>query len=73
VEGIAIKTYQYLRMLFGVNTIAPNRHIMRLINDALGKKINGKDAIILMEEAAKRMGWEARNLDNAIWKKQSES
>ena len=71
VRGIGIKTTQYIRILAGVDTVAPDTHILDAVNDAFdafGVSAGPETAIVLLEAAAREMGVSARKLDYAIWK-----
>lgn len=67
VKGIAFTTYQYLRMLCGADTVKPDIHILRVVEEGIGRKINPNNSVILIEKISEEMGIEARNLDHAIW------
>ncbi|MGI5897828.1 MAG: hypothetical protein ACOX6Q_01560 [Candidatus Dojkabacteria bacterium] len=67
IRGIAFTTYQYLRMLCGVDTVKPDIHILRVVEKGVGRKVGPRNAITLVECIAKEMGIKARSLDHAIW------
>jgi nucleoside 2-deoxyribosyltransferase len=67
VNGIGLTTYQYLRMLFGADTVKPDVHILGVVSQALGKRMRERDAIRLIEAAAAQLGVSALSLDHAIW------
>ena len=67
IKGIAFTTYQYLRMLCGADTVKPDIHILRVVEEGIGRKINPKNSVILIEQISKEMGIETRILDHAIW------
>ena len=68
VAGIGPATTQYLRMLLGVSTVKPDRHIHRTVQQALGRRVTNGEAISLVEAVAKRLGVGALVLDHAIWR-----
>ncbi|KUK76928.1 MAG: hypothetical protein XD93_0644 [candidate division WS6 bacterium 34_10] len=67
IKGIAFTTYQYLRMLCGADTVKPDIHILRVVEEGIGRKVNPMNSVILIEHISKEMGIEARSLDHAIW------
>ena len=67
VKGIAFTTYQYLRMLCGADTVKPDIHILRVVEEGMGKKLSPRDSVIAIENISKNMGVGARELDHAIW------
>lgn len=60
--------FQYLRMLFGADTVKPDIYIKAFIKDCLGKQTSDMKALCLVEAAAKRLGYSPRQVDGAIWK-----
>ena len=67
VRGFALAGFQYLRMLFGVQTTKPDMHIIRFVSDVTGAVINDFEALALLEAAAKQIGLPLREVDNVIW------
>lgn len=67
VRGFGLAGFQYLRMLFGVQTTKPDVHIIRFVSEVLGKKVNDVTALSLLERAAKQAGLPLREVDNIIW------
>ncbi len=67
VRGFGLSGFQYLRMLFGVQTIKPDVHIRRFVSEAVGRTIRDEDALLLMEAAGKHLDWPLSRLDYAIW------
>lgn len=71
VKGIGIATYQYLRMLLGIDTVKPDVHIKRFLEKILNRKLKEEYCIKLLESIAKKMNIPSISLDHAIWKKSS--
>lgn len=69
VRAFALAGFQYLRMLFGVQTTKPDIHIRRYIGNVLGRVVSDVEALMLLEEAAGRLRLPLRSVDYAIWKK----
>lgn len=67
--GFGIAGFQYLRMLFGADTIKPDVHILRYLEDALGHPVAEGPAIYLVERVAARLNTSARGIDKAIWER----
>ena len=73
VKGFGIAGFQYLRMLFGANTVKPDVHITSYVFAAVGRPVKELEAVLLLQEAAATIGLMARHLDPAIWRKVSGS
>lgn len=67
VNGFAIAGFQYLRMLFGVQTTKPDVHITGFINDTLGRNVKPDQSVYLFEKAARMAGMPIREIDNKVW------
>jgi hypothetical protein len=67
VKGVGIATFQYLRILSGVETVKPDVHLHAAIKDALGVRRSDLDVIELFEATASQLQVSARKLDYAIW------
>jgi len=76
VDGFKLAGFQYLRMLFGAETVKPDVHIIRYAESVLGRPIAGKPSrevgvVYAMERAGELLGVSVRALDVAIWRKLS--
>lgn len=69
VKGIGLATFQYLRMLLGVQTVKPDVHIKKACGLALNRTVNDLEAIELIEQVSKRLDLPATVVDHNIWKK----
>lgn len=67
VKGFGLAGFQYLRMLFGVQTTKPDVHIIRFVSTITGKSVNDMTALCLLEQAAKQANLPLREVDGAIW------
>jgi hypothetical protein len=67
VRGFALAGFQYLRMLFGVQTAKPDVHIIHFVSDAVGRKVNEIEALVLLEEVAQQENLQLADLDYSIW------
>lgn len=68
VKGFGLSGFQYLRMLFGVQTAKPDVHIVRFVSQSVGRRVNDRAALTLLEQAAEKAGLPLREVDGAIWK-----
>jgi hypothetical protein len=78
IKGVGINTYQYLRMMGGVDTVMPDKIVKRVINDILhkaGEDIPGSDIdfIKTMNTLGQRYGYRPIELCWMTWLIQSES
>jgi len=60
-------------MLFGAQTAKPDVHVRRFVSEAVGCTVGNAKALILLEIAAKRLGWSLLALDNEIWELRAQS
>lgn len=67
VRGFGLSGFQYLRMLFGAQTLKPDMHICRFVSDAVGRRVGDVEALALMEAAGRQLGWPLSRLDYAVW------
>ena len=64
---LGIANYQYLRMLCGVNTIKPDSHIMKGIEDALGYVKKPLEAIRFIEKVSECTSLTSLEIDQILW------
>jgi len=67
IRGFGLSGFQYLRMLFGAQTVKPDLHICRFVAKAVGHAVSDTQALALLEVAGKDLGWPLSALDYAIW------
>jgi hypothetical protein len=67
IPGFGLSGFQYLRILFGAQTVKPDVHIRRFVSRAVGRAVRDVQALTLLEAAGKRLGWPLSALDYAIW------
>jgi hypothetical protein len=67
VKGLGIAVYHALLMRLGVDTVKPDVHVLRFINEAIGRKVSEAEAIEALGEAATVMQIPATQLDWSIW------
>lgn len=67
VPGFGLAGFQYLRMLFGADTIKPDVHICRYVSNAIGRQVGDVEALYLVERAASIAKVSIAGIDAAIW------
>ena len=78
ISGVGINTYQYLRMMGGVDTVMPDKIVKKVIFEILDKAGIPRpqtdiDFILLLEKLAPRTGYRAIELCWMTWLVQSEA
>lgn len=78
IKGVGINTFQYLRMMGGIDTVMPDKIVKRVIFEILRKSDlklpkDDIDFIKAMDEIAKKTGYKAIELCWMTWLIQSES
>ena len=73
IPGFKLAGFQYLRMLFGADTVKPDTHILDYVARAIGRPVATDAAAVrsvyALERAAELIGCSARAVDSAIWKR----
>jgi len=72
INGVGINTFQYLRMMGGVDTVMPDKIVKRVLNEVLGKSNieipdNDIEFIKLIENISKDSGYKAIELCWMTW------
>ena len=78
IKGVGINTYQYLRMMGGVDTVMPDKIVKRVIAEILSKAnmempIDDMEFILLVERMSPEVGYKAIELCWMTWLIQSEA
>lgn len=76
VRGFKLAGFQYLRMLFGADTVKPDVHILNYVEEVLGREVKGRpssevQAVYAIERASEILGQPVRYIDVAIWERGS--
>jgi hypothetical protein len=71
VRGFGLAGFQYLRMLFGAQTVKPDIHIRRFVSETIGRAASDIEAIRLIELAAQSIGRPIAAVDYAVWTQRS--
>jgi hypothetical protein len=67
VRGLGYAVYKWLVIRQGVETVKPDVHIRRFVEQTLGRTISDEDAVGVLEQVAHRLGLKAYELDWRIW------
>jgi hypothetical protein len=67
VSGFAIAGFQYLRMLFGAETVKPDVWVLRFVETTLGREVGPLEAVCLFELAGQAANRSIRWLDTLVW------
>jgi hypothetical protein len=67
IPGFGLAGFQYLRMLFGANTIKPDMHICGMVANWVGHRVSPIRALRILEEAAADAAVRLRDLDTTLW------
>jgi len=67
IPGFALAEFQYLRVLFGANTMKPDVRISRYVASAIGHSVSDVQALLLLEDAGRLVGLRLRDIDTTIW------
>ena len=72
VHGVGPKTADYLRILAGIQTVAVDRYVYRLLEEAGLGRVNYEEARELLNLAADSLAVERARFDHSIWKYMSQ-
>ena len=79
ITNFGIAGFQWLRMLFGADTVKPDTHILNFLADTLNERFpqtsykKKLEAVGLIEEASAYSEFSARDIDRIIWLFMSET
>jgi hypothetical protein len=71
VQGFGLAGFQYLRMLFGAQTVKPDVHIINFVSELLGRPLTPVQALNIMERAAALVHLPLREVDAEIWRERA--
>lgn len=72
INGLGLAGFQYLRMLFGVQTVKPDRHIKQFVAEVIGRPVSDMNALLLLEKAAELAQLPLQEVDAVIWRERSD-
>lgn len=61
--------YHWLVMRLGVDTVKPDVHLRRFVEDVVGHPVTDDELVRAVTQAARRLGRSPRELDAAIWER----
>ena len=67
IRGFGPAGFQYLCILFGVDTAKPDIYIIRFVSEILNRDVSDLEAHALLEAAAEHTGLSVRAVDSYIW------
>ena len=67
IKGFRLAGFQWLRMLFGADTVKPDRHIVNFLFDTLNQPISPLESVELIEETSAHSEFSARDIDRIVW------
>ena len=67
IKGFKLAGFQWLRMLFGADTVKPDRHIVNFLSHTLNEKVSPLESVELIEETSAHSEFSARDIDRIIW------
>lgn len=70
VKGLGPTVYRWLVMRLGVETVKPDVHLRRFVEDALGRTVSDDDIVTVVCAAARELGLRTFELDWSIWEYQ---
>jgi hypothetical protein len=70
IPGLGPTVYNWLVMRLCIETVKPDVHILRFVEDTLGRSTSPSDAVTVVCEAARRIGLKSYELDWRIWEYQ---
>lgn len=73
IKGFGIAGWQFLRILFGANTVKPDVHINAFVLKYIGRKVSPSEALRCLEISAKAYSIPLRDLDSSIWASQKKA
>ena len=78
IKNFGIAGFQWLRMLFGADTVKPDTHILNFLADTLNERFpqtkkKKLEAVDLIEETSAHSEFSARDIDRIIWIFRSET
>lgn len=67
VRGLGPTVYRWLVMRQGVDTVKPDVHVRRFVEQAVGRRVTDVEVVAAVERAAPLVGKRAYELDWSIW------
>ena len=68
-RGLGLRGFQQLRQLFGANTVLPTKEHAAFVSRAVGRAVDMPEAVLLLERAAGRLGYDLGAISKEEWTK----
>jgi len=68
-RGLGLRGFQQLRQLFGANTVLPTKEHAAFVGRAVGRAVDMPEAVVLLERAAGRLGYDLDAISKEEWTK----
>ena len=72
-RGLGLQGFQQLRRLFGANTVLPTKEHAAVVGKAVGRAVDLPEAVLLLERAAGRLGYDLDAISKEEWTKMAET
>ena len=66
-RGLGLRGFQQLRQLFGASTVLPAGEHAAFVGRAVGRAVDLPEAVLLLERAARRLGYDLRGISKEDW------
>ncbi|MCX7256486.1 MAG: hypothetical protein NTZ64_07035 [Polaromonas sp.] len=66
-HSIGFALFHWMRLRHGVNTVKPDVHVLKFVENAIGRRPSNQEAVDGLTSAAKSLRRKASRLDAAIW------
>jgi hypothetical protein len=67
IKGLSYAVYKWLVMRLGVETIKPDIHVMTYVKKCVGRDVDDRETVAVLERIAQDIGRKVYELDWAIW------
>lgn len=67
IKGLGYAVYKWLVMRLGVETVKPDIHVMTYVKKSLGRDVDDRETVAVLERIARDIGRKVYELDWAIW------
>ncbi|HQP88029.1 MAG TPA: hypothetical protein PLL76_17400 [Thermoanaerobaculia bacterium] len=68
-RGLGLRGFQHLRQLLGANTVLPTKEHAAFVGRAVGRAVDMPEAVLLLERAAVRLGYDLGAISTEEWSK----
>lgn len=68
IPGFKLAGFQFMRMVFGADTVKPDVHVINYVSEAIGRRVSDKASIKMLEDAAHQLGMSVRSIEQKLWR-----